>query len=113
MNEFYKKFKDKFTEDGEIEFYLKIERMKKDAKNVSSPAIKKSLEENISSMISSYENMKKYYNQCLEYEEKIKMERKKSKELAPKIFKAKMDFIKNKGYMFKSESDEKFGLSKN
>jgi hypothetical protein len=113
MNQNYKKFKDKFSEEGQKEFYSKIESMKNHLENVSNFEIKNNIEKNISSIVSSYEKMKKYYFECLEHEKKIKEKTMLGEKLGFELFNKKMEYLKKTGFMHGGEFDKKFGLSNN
>jgi hypothetical protein len=113
MNQNYKKFEDKFSEEGQKEFYSKIESMKNHLKKISDFETKKNIEKNISNLISSYEKTKKYYFDCIEYEKKIKKLKEKNKNLVKKIFEEKIKYLEKTGFMHIDEFDKKFGLSKN
>jgi hypothetical protein len=56
MNQFYKKFEHQFSEDGELEFYAKIEKMKNELKFINANA-KENVQKNIENMVNSYEKI--------------------------------------------------------
>ncbi|HKL23146.1 MAG TPA: hypothetical protein VJ895_00165 [Candidatus Nanoarchaeia archaeon] len=109
----YKKFEDKFSEQGQKEFYSKMKKMKNHLENISNSETKKNIEKNISEIISSYENMKTYYFECLEHDKKIEELKEKNRDLAQKIFNGKIQYLKKTGFMYRDGFDEKFGLSNN
>ncbi len=113
MNKNYKKFANKFSSEGQEKFYSKIKKMKKDLEFISNPNTKERIETNIFTMIKSYENMKKYYFECVKYEKGIKEKNNLNQKLTNELLSKKIKYVQKTGFMHRDDFDRKLPFPKN